>query len=49
MFTIRQGIGIQRHGRGIDDCHGDIPTPVFMPVGTAGTVKGVLSAILPAI
>ncbi|MBA4322739.1 MAG: tRNA guanosine(34) transglycosylase Tgt, partial [Odoribacter sp.] len=22
--------------------HGDIPTPVFMPVGTAGTVKGVL-------
>lgn len=21
--------------------HGDIPTPVFMPVGTAGTVKGV--------
>ena len=22
--------------------HGDIPTPVFMPVGTGGTVKGVL-------
>ena len=22
--------------------HGEIPTPVFMPVGTAGTVKGVL-------
>jgi queuine tRNA-ribosyltransferase len=22
--------------------HGDIPTPVFMPVGTVGTVKGVL-------
>jgi queuine tRNA-ribosyltransferase len=22
--------------------HGDIPTPIFMPVGTAGTVKGVL-------
>jgi len=22
--------------------HGDIPTPVFMPVGTAGTVKGIL-------
>ena len=22
--------------------HGDIPTPVFMPVGTAATVKGVL-------
>jgi queuine tRNA-ribosyltransferase len=23
--------------------HGDIPTPVFMPVGTAGTVKGILN------
>ncbi|MBW6499777.1 MAG: tRNA guanosine(34) transglycosylase Tgt [Bacteroidales bacterium] len=22
--------------------HGDIPTPVFMPVGTSGTVKGIL-------
>jgi queuine tRNA-ribosyltransferase len=22
--------------------HGDVPTPIFMPVGTAGTVKGVL-------
>ena len=22
--------------------HGVIPTPVFMPVGTAGTVKGIL-------
>jgi queuine tRNA-ribosyltransferase len=22
--------------------HGDIPTPVFMPVGTGGTVKGIL-------
>jgi queuine tRNA-ribosyltransferase len=22
--------------------HGDVPTPVFMPVGTAGTVKGIL-------
>ncbi len=21
--------------------HGDVPTPAFMPVGTAGTVKGV--------
>ena len=21
--------------------HGDIPTPIFMPVGTAGTVKGI--------
>src|SRR5664280_3823802 len=22
--------------------HGDIPTPIFMPVGTCGTVKGIL-------
>ncbi len=22
--------------------HGDIPTPIFMPVGTVGTVKGIL-------
>ncbi|MBQ3339515.1 MAG: tRNA guanosine(34) transglycosylase Tgt, partial [Atopobiaceae bacterium] len=22
--------------------HGDIPTPIFMPVGTKGTVKGLL-------
>jgi len=22
--------------------HGDIPTPIFMPVGTAGTVKGIM-------
>jgi queuine tRNA-ribosyltransferase len=26
----------------IKTAHGDIPTPIFMPVGTAGTVKGVL-------
>ena len=26
--------------------HGDIPTPVFMPVGTAGTVKGLLQTTL---
>lgn len=25
----------------IDTAHGSIPTPIFMPVGTAGTVKGV--------
>ena len=29
-----------RTGR-ITTAHGEIPTPVFMPVGTAGTVKGV--------
>ena len=26
----------------IHTAHGEIPTPVFMPVGTAGTVKGIL-------
>ena len=26
--------------------HGEIPTPIFMPVGTAGTVKGVLQESL---
>lgn len=26
----------------LETFHGDIPTPVFMPVGTAGTVKGIL-------
>jgi len=26
--------------------HGEIPTPVFMPVGTAGTVKGILQKSL---
>ncbi|MBN1108327.1 MAG: tRNA guanosine(34) transglycosylase Tgt, partial [Bacteroidales bacterium] len=26
----------------LSTAHGDIPTPVFMPVGTAGTVKGIL-------
>jgi queuine tRNA-ribosyltransferase len=29
--------------------HGDIPTPIFMPVGTAGTVKGVLQRDLKEI
>jgi queuine tRNA-ribosyltransferase len=26
--------------------HGDIPTPIFMPVGTLGTVKGILQQVL---
>lgn len=30
-----------RAGRLFTD-HGEIPTPIFMPVGTAGTVKGIL-------
>jgi queuine tRNA-ribosyltransferase len=26
--------------------HGDIPTPIFMPVGTVGTVKGIMQRVL---
>jgi queuine tRNA-ribosyltransferase len=26
--------------------HGEIPTPIFMPVGTAGTVKGILQQVV---
>jgi queuine tRNA-ribosyltransferase len=26
----------------LETAHGNIPTPIFMPVGTAGTVKGIL-------
>ena len=26
--------------------HGDVPTPIFMPVGTKATVKGILPATL---
>ena len=26
--------------------HGDVPTPIFMPVGTKGTVKGILPQTL---
>ena len=25
----------------IQTCHGEIKTPIFMPVATAGTIKGV--------
>ena len=36
-FFIRQ----QEPARLISTAHGEIETPVFMPVGTAGTVKAV--------
>ncbi|MBO7368908.1 MAG: tRNA-guanine transglycosylase, partial [Clostridia bacterium] len=29
--------------------HGDIPTPIYMPVGTQATVKGILSRDLEEI
>lgn len=47
MFTIegRDKETNARAGTIVTD-HGSIPTPIFMPVGTAGTVKGILQSDL---
>jgi queuine tRNA-ribosyltransferase len=43
MFTISARDKDTKARTGVlNTAHGTIPTPVFMPVGTAGTVKGVL-------
>ncbi len=43
MFEVKSRDKESKARTGIlKTAHGDIPTPVFMPVGTAGTVKGVL-------
>ena len=43
MFEITARDSGSKARRGVlHTAHGDIPTPIFMPVGTAGTVKGVL-------
>jgi queuine tRNA-ribosyltransferase len=43
MFRIERSDTDTRARAGVlHTDHGDIPTPVFMPVGTAGTVKGIL-------
>lgn len=43
MFKIVARAGDSSARKGVlTTAHGDIPTPIFMPVGTAGTVKGVL-------
>jgi queuine tRNA-ribosyltransferase len=43
MFKIKSRDKESKARTGIlKTVHGDIPTPVFMPVGTAGTVKGIL-------
>ena len=43
MFTIRHRDKDSKARTGVlSTAHGDIPTPIFMPVGTAGTVKGIL-------
>jgi queuine tRNA-ribosyltransferase len=38
-FTLHETDGAARRGR-LDTPHGPVETPVFMPVGTQGTVKG---------
>ena len=43
MFQVKSRDRESRARTGLlKTAHGDIPTPIFMPVGTAGTVKGVL-------
>ena len=43
MFVIESRDTESRARAGIlKTPHGDIPTPIFMPVGTCGTVKGIL-------
>src|SRR5512137_1564869 len=43
MFEVKSRDKESKARTGIlETAHGDIPTPVFMPVGTSGTVKGVL-------
>jgi queuine tRNA-ribosyltransferase len=43
MFTVRhRDKGSKARTGVLTTGHGDIPTPIFMPVGTAGTVKGIL-------
>jgi queuine tRNA-ribosyltransferase len=43
MFTVKSRDKETMARTGIlETAHGDIPTPIFMPVGTAGTVKGIL-------
>lgn len=40
-FTLKNTDGLARRGT-VSLAHGDIQTPAFMPVGTYGTVKGML-------
>lgn len=43
MFTIETRDKDSKARTGLlRTAHGDIPTPIFMPVGTVGTVKGIL-------
>jgi queuine tRNA-ribosyltransferase len=43
MFTVTSRDKETRARSGmLETAHGNIPTPIFMPVGTTGTVKGIL-------
>lgn len=43
MFQVKsRDTGTKARTGVLRTSHGDIPTPIFMPVGTAGTVKGIL-------
>src|SRR6476620_5199405 len=46
-FTLLSTDGPARLGR-LDTPHGPVETPVFMPVGTQGTVKGLTPEMLRA-
>jgi queuine tRNA-ribosyltransferase len=46
-FRLLRTDGATKARRGVlSTAHGDVPTPVFMPVGTRATVKGVIPARL---
>lgn len=43
MFVLQSSDKSTKARTGIlKTAHGEIPTPVFMPVGTVGTVKGIM-------
>ena len=44
-FTLLRTDGLARAGELVTP-HGPVPTPIFMPVGTQGTVKGLTPAML---
>ena len=45
QFSLLKQSGKARRGR-VSTLHGTVETPVFMPVGTLGAVKGLLSSDL---
>ena len=47
MFSIESRDPQSKARTGIlKTAHGDVPTPIFMPVGTVGTVKGIMQRVL---